>query len=62
MFQGKYTPGLYDLYDLYDPYGIAHVAGWEPHNLYDLLIGHFSWVRVYTAQTLHSNSWWQDRI
>ena len=30
IFQGRYIPDLYDLYDL------AHVAGWEPYNLYDL--------------------------
>ena len=34
-------PICYDLYDLYD---LAHVAGWKPYNLHDLLIiGHISW-------------------
>ena len=30
-----------NLYDLYD---LAHVAGWEPHNLHALLNGHVYWV------------------
>ena len=40
IFQGRYIPDLYDLYDLYD---LAHVAGWEPYNLHDLV--HVSYVR-----------------
>ena len=32
-----YKRQLYDLYDL------AHVAGWDPYNLHDLLTAHVSW-------------------
>ena len=30
----KFLIYLYDLYDLYD---LAHVAGWEPYNLHNIL-------------------------
>ena len=33
-----------DLCDLYDLYDLAHVAGWEPYNVHDLLTGHVSGV------------------
>ena len=34
IFQGRYNPDLYDLYDLYD---LAHVVGWKPYTLHDML-------------------------
>ena len=40
-----------NLYDLYDMYDLAHVPGWEPYNLHDLLRGGI----INTTYGIHKN-------
>ena len=45
IFRGRYIPDLYDL---------AHVAGWKPYLLHDLVHGFFVW--IFTLQILRNIS------
>ena len=54
-------PGRADVYLICTRYDLAHVAGWEPCNLRDLLIERISWVgsaqyRSYTNRLITAGS------